>query len=308
LTSRRDYEERLLELIKDTDGIKKIQDPITAIISGTPDVNVTDRAARLLGIIYGSQAQQLLQRVVTYDLIVQLRNAGVEIDPRDISDRATRLLGVVYGSQGYQLQQEATSKYLQEIPYGSQGQFLQQRATTYDLLIQLRNAGVEIDPRARTWNLGSSDIPDLMDKASRLLGIIYGDQGQLAQRAITKDAYVQLRSGGTEIDPRALTSLPLKGTPNRRYGTTSGEVVAAPGAGYKLRVYGFKLAAETDEISRLRYGGATGTIFAVLPAKGVAAMNLINVNEAGGDNQNIYLEKTGAGNALAIVWTESVAV
>ena len=39
----------ILTAIKNTDGIKKIQDAITAIISGTPDVNVTDRLARLLG-------------------------------------------------------------------------------------------------------------------------------------------------------------------------------------------------------------------------------------------------------------------
>lgn len=96
MTYRSEREEKLLEdiktlitLIKDTDGIKKIQDAITAVISGTPDVNVTDRAARLLGIIYGSQGQQLLQRAATYDLIVQLRSAGVEIDPREYTPPST---------------------------------------------------------------------------------------------------------------------------------------------------------------------------------------------------------------------------
>lgn len=47
-------------------------------------IDVIDRAARLLGVVYGSQAQQILQRAVTFDLLVQLRNAGVEIDPRSI--------------------------------------------------------------------------------------------------------------------------------------------------------------------------------------------------------------------------------
>jgi len=46
--------------------------------------DISDRATRLLGIIYGSQGQQLLQRATTYDLLMQLRHAGVEIDPRDI--------------------------------------------------------------------------------------------------------------------------------------------------------------------------------------------------------------------------------
>lgn len=43
--------------------------------------DITDRAARLLGVIYGSQGQQLLQRAVTFELLVQLRNAGVEVSP-----------------------------------------------------------------------------------------------------------------------------------------------------------------------------------------------------------------------------------
>jgi len=46
-------------------------------------VDVSDRADRLLGVVYGSQGQQLLQRATTYDLICQLRHAGAEIDPRD---------------------------------------------------------------------------------------------------------------------------------------------------------------------------------------------------------------------------------
>ena len=53
-------------------------------ISGTPDVNVTDRANRLLGITYGSQGAQLQQRLGTLELLVQLRNAGIDIDPTQI--------------------------------------------------------------------------------------------------------------------------------------------------------------------------------------------------------------------------------
>ena len=53
---RSDYEEKLLQRIIETDGIKKIQDAITVVISGTPDVNVTDKAARLLGVVYGDDA------------------------------------------------------------------------------------------------------------------------------------------------------------------------------------------------------------------------------------------------------------
>jgi len=110
--------------------------------------DVSDRATRLVGKIYGNQGQPLEQRATTFDLMVQLRQLGVEIDPRDrnwtlgvsdvpdLSDRATRLLGVVYGSQGQQILQ---------------------RATTYDLIVQLRAAGVEYDARS-IRALTASDI------------------------------------------------------------------------------------------------------------------------------------------------------
>ena len=68
--------------------------------------DVSDRAARLLGVIYGSQAQQLLQRAATFDLLIQLRHNGAEVDPRairaltssdvvDISDKWARQLGLI---------------------------------------------------------------------------------------------------------------------------------------------------------------------------------------------------------------------
>lgn len=52
----------------------------TAVILGP--VDVSDRAARLLGIVYGNLTQ-LQQRPVTNELLVQLANAGIQIDPRD---------------------------------------------------------------------------------------------------------------------------------------------------------------------------------------------------------------------------------
>jgi len=168
---------------------------------------------------YGSQAQALLQRATTYDLIVQLRSAGAEIDPRsirallkttdeiysvlrtdagvaydardrswnlgasdipDLSDRAARLLGRVYGSQGQQLLQ---------------------RALTYESIVQLSHQGTEYDAR-QIRALTSADVVDISDKAARLLGIIYGSVGQLQQRAVSGDVYVQLRTAGVEYDAR----------------------------------------------------------------------------------------------------------
>jgi len=173
---------------------------IAGVVAVVGPVDVSDRAARLLGIIYGSQGQQLQQRAATFDTLVQLRSAGVEIDPRDVTDRAARLLGVVYGSQAQQLLQ---------------------RAATFDLMVQLRSAGVEIDPR------------DITDRAARLLGVVYGSQAtQLLQRAATFDLIVQLRSAGVEIDPRVIindmatgqsTTVPLAGGATYTSGTMTGD-------------------------------------------------------------------------------------
>jgi len=184
----------------------------TATVSGS--VDVTDRSSRLLGIVYGSQNQQLLQRALTYDLLVTLRQSGAELSTSnplftgivdasgnrmpsmdvstrpgyvDVIDRAARLLGVPYGSQAQPLQQKATTyELLTDVIdranrqlgyiYGSQNQTLQQKATTYELLV------------------------DVVDRAARLVGVVYGSQGQqLLQRASTYDLLVTLRQGGSEL-------------------------------------------------------------------------------------------------------------
>jgi len=171
--------------------------------------DVSDKWARQLG-------QMDIARVLgaapsaTNPLAARLTTGSAYIDPRDrnwnlsasdvpdLSDRAARQLGRVYGSQGAQLLQ---------------------RATTYDTLVQLRHNAAEIDPRdrnwtitealARSWNLGASDVPDLLDRAARILGKVYGSLDVLQQQATTKELLVQIAHAGTPKDPtqiRALTT------------------------------------------------------------------------------------------------------
>lgn len=59
----------------------------------------------------------------------------------------------------------------------------------------LSAGGAIIDPR------------DMADRAARLLGIIYGDVGQLLQRAVSRDLLVQLRTAATEYDARQIRTL-----------------------------------------------------------------------------------------------------
>lgn len=100
-----------------------------------------------------------------------------------------------------------------------------------------------------------------------------------------------------------------RGIPTRINRATSGEIVAAPPANDHLELHGFVISVDADEIVRLRWGGSTGPIIAMLPTKGILAMNLIKIDEKGGGGstpQNLYLEKTGSGSCQGTVWTETV--
>lgn len=70
----------------------------------TDHPDICDRSSRILGIIAGNLAQ-LQQRPVSNELLIQLRNSGADIDPRqirlltcsdqiDVCDRANRQLGI----------------------------------------------------------------------------------------------------------------------------------------------------------------------------------------------------------------------
>lgn len=101
-----------------------------------------------------------------------------------------------------------------------------------------------------------------------------------------------------------------KGTATRIDTTSSAEIIASPDENYHLELRGFIISVDADEIVTLRWGGATGDIIAMLPTKGVIAMNLINIDEKGAGEaspENLYLKKSGSGNCQGTVWTEEVA-
>jgi len=177
-------------------------------------IDMIDKAARLVGIVYGSQSQQLQQRASTYELLVAIRQAGSELSTNnpifagivdasgnrmpsmdasnrpgyvDVIDRVARLLGVVYGSQAQQLLQ---------------------RALTYELLATIRQGGSELSTSNpifagivdasgnRMPSMDASTRPgyvDVIDRAARLLGVVYGSQAQqLQQKASTYELLVDV--------------------------------------------------------------------------------------------------------------------
>jgi hypothetical protein len=61
--------------------------------------DVSDRAARLLGIVYGN-LDELQQKAVSKQLLVWVDNFPAFPATYDVSDRAARLLGIIYGNLG----------------------------------------------------------------------------------------------------------------------------------------------------------------------------------------------------------------
>jgi phage tail protein X len=67
-------------------------------VIGTSTVDVTDRAARLVGVVYGSQGQQIKQTATNFNLQVELATGGTLYDARQI--RALTSADVVMANQG----------------------------------------------------------------------------------------------------------------------------------------------------------------------------------------------------------------
>jgi hypothetical protein len=273
---------------------------IEAVTAGAFDVNVTDRMARLLGKI---DIQKFLGSDVsaTNPILTSLVFDESVIDPRNIRGLSDSDLVT---------------------PVGSLVQPFTQRAVTFELLTQLTSGGAEIDPRqiraitealARSWTLGSSDVPDLSSRAARLLGIIYGNQDQLQQRATTKELLVQIQHQGSEKDPtqiRALTASDIvaiarEGTPTHFSLSASGTIYT-PAAGKKVRLVAFFWSSDADIITSLRFGSGGSDMFP-LQKTGVSAMNLLGLGPLqGAADAVLYGYLSGAGNMKGTVFTVEV--
>lgn len=202
-----------------------------------------------------------------------------------------------------------------------------------------------IDPRdrnweiseelARSWNLGDSDIPDLKDKAARLLGKIYGDQGVLTQRATSLDLLVQLRHNAAEIDPRAIRALTAtdivtvvqataaslcatvtQAAKDRTISSVDATATAlqinlaalngnsaalyTPTAGKAIRIKFVSLEQSADVDLGYRFAAA-GTIWYLRTTKGVYVSNLMGCNNQGAADAALYLNSSGATNVKGYV-------
>lgn len=115
-------------------------------------------------------------------------DAGVALDPRDRNWTISETLTV-----------QATNFAIRALA----------KATDNVYATLKTDAGVAIDPRDRNWLLGSSDIPDLLDKWARQLGQIDLARILGAAASVTNPLPVRITDGSAFKDPtliRALTS------------------------------------------------------------------------------------------------------
>lgn len=213
------------------------------------------------------------------------------------------------------------------------------------VIARLTNGSAFIDPRdrnwtiseslARSWNLGGSDVPDLSDRAARLLGKIYGDQGVLTQRASSLDLLVQLRHEAAEIDPRAIRALTAtdiitvvqataanlcatvtQAAKDRTISSVDATATAlqinlaalngnsaalyTPAAGKAVRIKFISLEQSADVDLGYRFAAA-GTIWYLRTTKGVYVSNLMGCNNPGAANEAFYLNSSAATNVKGYI-------
>jgi len=227
------------------------------------NTDVSDRWARQVG-------QVDLARVLGAALdhanpvIARLTDGVAFIDPRDVIDRAGRLLGIVYGSEGQQLLQ---------------------RATTYDLLVQLRHNGVEIDP-TQIRALTTSDQ----------ITVFQTDETQL-KATVTQAA-----------KDREITDITKVATPKQidlTFTAAGSTAIWTPATGAKIRLKLISLEVDTDVALGFHFGSA-GTIYYLRTTSGAYVANLIGCNLEGAVDEALYIYASGACGVKGYVVGEEI--
>jgi len=197
------------------------------------------------------------------------------------------------------------------------------------VIVRLTNGSAFIDPT------------DVADRAARLLGKIYGDQGVLTQRATSLDLYTAIRYSGAEIDPRSIRALTnsdvvsveqsdetkLKATVTQAAkdrtissvdatGTAvqisiaglngNSSALATPSTGKKVRLKFISIQQDTDVDIGFRFS-TTGTIYYMRITAGVWLANLMHTDIQGAANQSFYLYSSGATNVKGFFTWEDVS-
>jgi|GEM_PF-3106499 len=214
-------------------------------ITGT--VDVSDRAARLLGVVYGSQGQQIKQTATNFNLQVELATGATLYDARqiraltsadviDVTDRAARLVGQVEGRAASGTAKAGNPNQIGGVfnttqPTVTTGQAVELQATARGAAIVATgidtfNVTVNAALPAGTNVLGhvitdAGSVADVTDRAARLVGIVYGSQSQQLKQTVTNfNLQVELATGGTLYDARQIRALTAADVVTANQGTS----------------------------------------------------------------------------------------
>lgn len=196
------------------------------------------------------------------------------------------------------------------------------------LISRLTDGSSFIDPR------------DISDRAARLLGKIYGDQGVLTQRPTSLDLYVQLRHEAAEIDPRAIraltssdiltivqataanlnatvtqaakdrtiSSMDATATPyqiSKTWAAAGDYTVRTPAGGKAIRLKFISLELSADVTLGYKFA-AGGDLHYLRTTKGPYVSNLMGCNNQGAADAALILNSDGAATAKGYVLLSEV--
>jgi uncharacterized membrane protein len=296
---------------------------VAATQSGSWTNDVTDRAVRQVGVVYGSQGQQIRQTATNFNLQAELAVGGTLIDPRSI--RALTNADVVSAQQSgtWTVTQgtaaAATAPWATRLSDGTA--FYK---TNSDTQLPAALVGGRLDNNIGAWfgstapTVGSktsaNSIPvviasdqtltitgtnDVSDRAARLLGVVYGSQGQqLRQTATNFNLQVELATGGTLYDSRQIRAL------------TNADVVSAQQSGTWTVTQGTAAAATAPWAARLSDGTAfyTAPNSGQLPAALVGSRLDINNGSWLGSTSPTVGQKTMADSIPVVIGSDQTVI
>jgi hypothetical protein len=228
----------------------------TQPVSLAAAVDVSDRAGRLVGVVYGSQGQQIKQTATNYNLQVEIAVGGTLVDPRQV--RALTSSDVVTAAQATAANLNATvvqgtaaalsgawpvkvTDGTNSMPtmdvVGRAGFHKVTDGTNTAAVKAASTAAIATDPALvvaispnntvgvtgtfwqatqpvsgtfwqATQPVSLSAAVDVSDRAGRLVGVVYGSQGQQVKQTATNfNLQVEVAVGGTLVDPRSIRAL-----------------------------------------------------------------------------------------------------
>ena len=198
---------------------------------------------------------------------------------------------------------------------------------TNPLYIRLTNGSAFIDPRdrnwtitenlARSWVLGATDVPDLSDRAARLLGVIANTSFQVSNfpseyglpasqvadlKVISGTATVTQVAKDRTISSVDATATALQINLTALNGNSTALLTPTGGKAIRIKFVSIEHSADVDIGYRF---GAAGTIYYLRTTKGVYVSNLIGCNNQGAADATFILNSSGATNVKGyILYTE----